>query len=291
MSALLEMPHYAVPANGAAPSPSGAMPHGGTEPQPQSGIGPLTEGLAQVLQGLGTARPQTAAQAPYPPASPFQTAPVAQSAPMPQAPSLQPISSSITVEQLLQALQPPPQAQQADSGLETLRMQMFGKYYQEIEGRMAELRQVIDGGVARARRAMLERVDELGAALHRDMVALRQETQTEIEDLKRDVFTTVMSLSAINDKLGLADSRNRETWMAVTKALTDRIEHQSKTNEQAINAFRAGVDEGLEQRVARTVENVLVKLAAARRNGSAPVSYSSEPSAQPVSEGLIAVAQ
>lgn len=290
MSALLEMPQYAVPSNGVAPSPSGAMPYGGNIPQPQPSIGPLTEGLAQVLQGLGTARAQTGAQGSAPMASPFQSAPAMQTASLPQSPGSQPISTSITVEQLLQALQPNPQAPQVDSGLDTLRMQMFGKYYQEIEGRMAELRQVIDGGVARARRAMLERVDELGAALHRDMVSLRQETQTEIEDLKRDVFTTVMSLSAINDKLGLADSRNRETWMAVTKALTDRIEHQSKSNEQAISAFRAGLDEGLEQRIGRTVESVLMKLAAARRNGTTPTSYQSETSAQPASEALTAVA-
>lgn len=178
-------------------------------------------------------------------------------------------TSSMTVEQLLQRLQPVSgQEVQSDEGLETLRMQMFGRYYQEIEGRMGELVKALDGGVARARRAMLERVDELGAALHRDMVALRQETQSEIEELKRDVFTTVMSLSAINDKLSLADSRNRETWVAVTKALTDRIDQQAKSQAAVIDGFRRGIDEGMEQRIAGVVENTLMRMAASRRSNT-----------------------
>jgi len=154
--------------------------------------------------------------------------------------------------------------------LEMLRMEMFGRYYEELEGRMKELRQVLDGGVSRARKAMLERVDELGAALHRDMVALRQEVQKEVEDLKRDVFTTVMSVSAINDKIGLADSRNRETWIAVTKALTDRIDHQARTSNEAVERFRTGLDETLDRRVVNVVETTLVQLAATRRAEMAP---------------------
>jgi hypothetical protein len=155
--------------------------------------------------------------------------------------------------------------QETASSLETLRMQMFGSYYNELEGRMKELRQVMEGGVARARKAMLDRVDELGAALHPDMVTLRQETQKEIEDLKRDVFTTVMSISAINDKMSLAESRNRETWVAVTKALADRIDHQSKANAEALERFRSGADEGLDARVVRVVEGTLMKLASMRK--------------------------
>lgn len=150
--------------------------------------------------------------------------------------------------------------------MDALRVEMFGRYYEELEGRMKELRLVLDGGVGRARKAMLERVDELGAALHRDMVALRQEVQKEVEDLKRDVFTTVMSVSAINDKIGLADSRNRETWIAVTKALTDRIDHQARTSADAVERFRHGLDETLEHRVVNVVETTLVRMADARRS-------------------------
>lgn len=162
----------------------------------------------------------------------------------------------------------PMEQQSSNISLDTLRMEMFGRYYEELEGRMKELRQVLDGGVGRARKAMLERVDELGAALHRDMVALRQEVQKEVEDLKRDVFTTVMSVSAINDKIGLADSRNRETWIAVTKALTDRIDTQARTSAEAVERFRTGLDEALERRVVHVVESTLVNLAATRRNES-----------------------
>jgi gas vesicle protein len=166
---------------------------------------------------------------------------------------------------MLQTMQGSSLENQSAAGLETMRMQMFGRYYEELEGRMKELRQVLDGGVSRARKAMLERVDELGAALHRDMVSLRQEVQKELEDLKRDVFTTVMSVSAINDRMGMAESRNRETWMAVTKALTDRIEQQSNSCNEAIGNFRDSLDQSLEQRVVNTVESTLMRMAAARR--------------------------
>jgi predicted transcriptional regulator len=223
-------------------------------------LGTLTDGLAQVL-GNGMAAPVIPNQAQH---QPFQMVPpTAQLAAQHEARD----TASMSVDQLLQKLQPSPEAyaQQSNEGLEAMRMQMFGRYYQEIEGRMVELTKSLEGGVGRARRAMLERVDELGAALHRDMVALRQETQTELEELKRDVFTTVMSLSAINDKLSLADSRNRETWVAVTKALTDRIDHQAKSQAAVIDGFRKGIDEGMEQRVVKVVEGTLMRLAASRR--------------------------
>lgn len=228
--------------------------------------GSLTGSLARVL-GHALPVPEGAFQQPMPgqPVSPFSAA----EAPVPQ-PQASPTTGlpQMTVEALVQALQQPP-TQETASSLETLRMQMFGSYYNELEGRMKELRQVMEGGVARARKAMLDRVDELGAALHRDMVTLRQETQKEIEDLKRDVFTTVMSISAINDKMSLAESRNRETWVAVTKALADRIDHQSKANAEALERFRSGADEGLDARVVRVVEGTLMKLASMRKSDAA----------------------
>lgn len=235
-------------------------------------VGPLTEGLAKVLgQGLPVPAMPTAPvpqmQAQLPPQHYAQ-----QPAGAPQMPGMAAVHgmSGLTVESLMSAVQRPATAQMdpnANPGmsLDMLRMEMFGRYYEELEGRMKELRTVLDGGVGRARKAMLERVDELGAALHRDMVALRQEVQKEVEDLKRDVFTTVMSVSAINDKIGLADSRNRETWIAVTKALTDRIDHQAKTSAEIVDRFRSGLDESLERRVVNVVETTLVRMADARR--------------------------
>ena len=233
-------------------------------------VGPLTDGLARILgQGL----PIPAYQNGGAPAPSHYEAVAAQPQP--------PITAGLpamTVDALVQTLQQPPTPETA-SGLETLRMQMFGRYYEELEGRMKELRLVMEGGVARARKAMLDRVDELGAALHRDMVALRQETQKEVEDLKRDVFTTVMSISAINDKMGLAESRNRETWIAVTKALADRIDQQAKTNAEAIERFRSGADESLDMRVVRVVEGTLMRLASVRRGDTAAMSQ-----AEPLAE-------
>jgi hypothetical protein len=84
-------------------------------------------------------------------------------------------------------------ASQAVTGLDNVRQHLFGKYHEETEARMKELRSAVDGGISRARKAALDRVDELSAAMHRDMVALRQELQNELEELKRDVFSAVMS--------------------------------------------------------------------------------------------------
>lgn len=244
MSATLDMP------------PSHSMRQHGSDPlfTPKPMVGPLTEGLAQVL-GLGLA----AAPVPGPMTAPIPVQP------LPSPPPVMLEIQTAAMESMRQALQEPLQEPPTGPALETLRLQMFGRYYEELEGRMKELRQVLDGGVARARKAMLERVDELGTALHRDMVSLRQELQKELEDLKRDVFTTVMSVSAINDRMGMAESRNRETWMAVTKTLTDRMEMQSASYNEAITSFRNSLDESLEQRVVNTVESTLMRMAASRR--------------------------
>ena len=145
------------------------------------------------------------------------------------------------------------------SSLETLRSQMFGKYYEEMEGRMKELRSVVDGSMTRSRRTLMERMDELGAGLHRDMVAMRQEMQKELEDLKRDVFSAVMSISALNDKLGMTDSRFRETWMAVTKALTDRIDNQAVGMATSIKGMEAKMDQLVEERVEGLVEKAMLR--------------------------------
>lgn len=220
---------------------------------PKPMVGPLTEGLAQVL-GLGMA----AAPVPSPMTSEMLLPP------LPSPPMISEVNTAV-MNSMRQAMLEPAMESPVGPGLETMRMQMFGRYYEELEGRMKELRQVLDGGVSRARKAMMERVDELGTALHRDMVSLRQEVQKELEDLKRDVFTTVMSVSAINDRMGMAESRNRETWMAVTKTLTDRIELQSASCNESLATFRNSLDESLEQRIVNTVESTLMRMAAARR--------------------------
>lgn len=166
----------------------------------------------------------------------------------------------VSATALVASLEQKQQGQEPDaSSLETLRLQMFGNYYKEIEGRMGELRSVTDGALARSRRALMERMDELGAGLHRDMVALRQEMLKELEDLKRDVFSAVMSISALNDKLGLTDSRFRETWMAVTKALTDRIDNQAAGLATTVKSMESKMDQMVEDRVDAMVEKAMLR--------------------------------
>ncbi len=177
--------------------------------------------------------------------------------------SLAGVSATALMSALEQQHQPP--TTDAQVSLETLRMQMFGRYHEELEGRMKELRAVVDGSLARGRRGLQERMDELGSALHRDMVAMRQEMQKELEDLKRDVFSAVMSISALNDKLGMTDSRFKETWMAVTKALTDRIDSQAAGMAISMKSLEAKTDFAMEEKVGAMVEQKLIRLATERR--------------------------
>jgi hypothetical protein len=101
-------------------------------------------------------------------------------------------------------------AQELAGQLDASRLEMFGRYYAELEARMKEFSQSVDSGLARSRQVVSERIEELGAALHRDMITFRQEHQREMEDLKRDVFTAVMSLSAVNDRISAVESRAAE---------------------------------------------------------------------------------
>ncbi|MDB6140544.1 MAG: hypothetical protein JWO94_3616 [Verrucomicrobiaceae bacterium] len=182
--------------------------------------------------------------------------------PAPQAYANPPTGSmgGVSANALISALEQKQQGMEPEpSSLETLRMQMFGRYHEEVEGRMKELRSAMDGTVTRSRRALMERMDELGAGLHRDMVAMRQEMQKELEDLKRDVFSAVMSISALNDKLGLTDSRFRETWMAVTKALTDRIDNQAAGLATSMKGMDARIDQMVEERVDGLVEKAMLR--------------------------------
>jgi hypothetical protein len=136
------------------------------------------------------------------------------------------------------------------SGLEKLRAQLFGGHFQEVEGRMKEQRVAMEGNLARNRHALMERVDELGAAFHRDLQILRHETNKELEDLKRDVFSAVMNLSVLNDKLDMAGSRSRETWMALAKVLTDRMDQQSISTQATILGFQQRLEATLTNKVA-----------------------------------------
>jgi hypothetical protein len=158
-------------------------------------------------------------------------------------------------------------ASQAVTGLDNVRQHLFGKYHQETEARMKELRSSVDGGISRARKAALDRVDELSSAMHRDMVALRQELQSELEELKRDVFSAVMSLSAINDKLGLSDTRARETATAISKTLSDRVDQQSYAFRSALVEMHTRMDEMVAHKVNTLLQQAIQDMMTVQSGG------------------------
>ena len=151
-------------------------------------------------------------------------------------------------------------AGRAVSGLDHMRQEIFGKYYEETEARMRELKTALDGGLARGRQAAIDRVDELSSAIHRDMVAIRQEVHNEIEDLKRDVFSAVMSLSALSDKLGAADARSGELVASVSKTLTDRMDQQAAALDQYLRSFQGQLDEVISRKVSITLQQAIQEL-------------------------------
>jgi hypothetical protein len=189
-------------------------------------------------------------------------------APQAMVPTSMPFTQTPTaaLDALVESVQQASSDPAAEASLKALRVQLFGDYHRDLEGRVAEMRSAMDQSLAFARHAMMERVDELGGVLQRDMMALRQEIHSELEDLKRDVFTTVMSLSAIHDKISVTDSRNRETWVAVTKALNERIEQQQQVQQSSLENFRQGIDFALQGRVASLVESTLLNRAINRMN-------------------------
>ena len=132
---------------------------------------------------------------------------------------------------------------------------------------MKELRSSVDGGISRARKAALDRVDELSSAMHRDMVALRQELQSELEELKRDVFSAVMSLSAINDKLGLSDTRARETATAISKTLSDRVDQQSYAFRSALVEMHTRMDEMVAHKVNTLLQQAIQDMMTVQSGG------------------------
>jgi hypothetical protein len=151
-------------------------------------------------------------------------------------------------------------ASQAVNGLDHMRQELFGRYYDETEARMKELRHAMEGGLARGRQAAVERVDELSSVMHRDMVALRQEVQHELEDVKRDVFSAVMSLSALSDKMSAADSRVAELVASVGRGLSERMDKQYSATQQYLSGLEARLDEIVAHKVATTLQQAIQEL-------------------------------
>jgi len=146
------------------------------------------------------------------------------------------------------------------SGLDHLRQQLFGKYYEDTEARINELRASQEAGLAKTKKAAMDRIEELGVAMQRDLVALRQETHQELEDIKRDVFSAVMSISALNDKLGVSDARVREVTTSLTRSLVDRVEQQAQTFDQTMRHMQMRLDEMINARVATALQRAVQEM-------------------------------
>ena len=177
----------------------------------------------------------------------------------------------VTFDQLM-SQRPLDPAGKAVSGLDNMRQELVGKYYEETEGRFKELRTALDGGLARSRKAAFDRIDELSAAMHRDMVALRQEMHNELEELKRDVFSAVMSLSALNDKMSVTETRAREVATAITHGLNDRMAQQTALFESALVSLQARMEDFVTQKVTATLHQAIQDLIR-QQIGSQPLAH------------------
>lgn len=137
--------------------------------------------------------------------------------PEPGAESQQQTTAAAVVEHL---------AQQLDAA----QQQSLARYTEQLEGRLQELRQAMEISQQQSQQAVLSRVEDLSCALHRDMNSFRQEQQREMEDLKRDVFTAVMSLSAINDRVSATESQLHQRVDQLQHTLATFIQHSRLTS-------------------------------------------------------------
>lgn len=209
--------------------------------------------------------------------------PQAQSAPLapvtrPQAPEPASDSSPFALSSIQRVAQPATTAGSsvsfdqlmtggsASPGLDNLRQQLFGKYYEDTQAQLKELRESQEAALARTKKAAMDRIEELGVAMQRDLVALRQETHQELEDIKRDVFSAVMSISALNDKLGVADARVREVTTSLTRSLVDRVEQQAQTFDQTMRHMQMRLDEMINARVASALQRAVQEMIEAQMN-------------------------
>lgn len=216
--------------------------------------------MPQVQSGL--LNPVTRPQVPEPASdsSPFALASIQRTPTQVQEPA-QP--GSISFDQLM--------AGGAHAGLDHLRQQLFSKYYDDTEARLREFREAQETALAKTRKAAMDRIEELGVAMQRDLVALRQETHQELEDIKRDVFSAVMSISALNDKLGVADARVREVTTSLTRSLVDRVEQQAQTIDQSMRHMQLRLDEMINARVASALQRAVQEMIHVQQSQRQPV--------------------
>jgi hypothetical protein len=219
--------------------------------------------LMPQIQSRGMA-PVTRPQVPEPASdsSPFALAAI-QATPSAQTAS----PESISFEQLMAGKRP-------EGGIDQLRQQVLGSYHQETEARLKEFRESMEASLAKTRQMLQERVEQFGVSMQRDLVALRQETHHELEDIKRDVFSAVMSISALNDKLGVADARVREVTTSLTRSLVDRVEQQAQTFDHTMRHLQQRLDEMINARVSGALQRAvqeLINVQRGQQQAAAPV--------------------
>lgn len=112
-------------------------------------------------------------------------------------------------------------------GMDGVRRLILGRQFSEMQTKVAELQMSLNGEMKRIRDMVLQRVDEMAALMHRDMVVLRQEMAGEVDQLKKDIFTAATDLSMAKDRLAQIEARTAEHFSTSAQDLDARLNQQS----------------------------------------------------------------
>ena len=137
----------------------------------------------------------------------------------------------------------------ADSGIDGIRDLLFGSALQEIRTNVAEVQLSLTGEIKRLRESVMERMDEMAASLHRDMIVLREETQSQVVQLKTDVFTAATAISGTRDHLAGVEIKAREE---LGQSVADIYGRMAKQEIQFVSML-----DHLQERVGKDIETSL----------------------------------
>lgn len=137
----------------------------------------------------------------------------------------------------------------ADSGIEGIRDLLFGSALLEIRTKVAELQLSLNGELKRLRDSLMERMDEMAASLHRDMIVLREETQNQVAQLKTDVFTAATAISGTRDHLAGVELKAREE---LGQSVADIYGRMAKQETKMVNML-----DSLQEKVGKEIESTL----------------------------------
>lgn len=141
----------------------------------------------------------------------------------------------------------------AGDGMDGVRRLILGRQFSEMQTKVTELQMSLNGEMKRIRDMVLQRVDEMAALMHRDMVVLRQEMAGEIDQLKKDIFTAATDLSMAKDRLSQIETRTEEHSSTSAQNLDARLNQQSHALADALG--------GLEDRMETLVSSEIGKVA------------------------------